>query len=191
MPPGVTARGEGDYLLAHEPDAARAELAAAGFPGGDGFPSVTLMTYGAGPSEAIAASLARELGLDVRVELRDFEEHGRLLEQDPPDMWTLAWSADYPHAHAFLGLLLESDSTANMSGWSDPGFDALIEAAAATGDLTEQARLYGEAQAIVREEAPMIPLDYGASWWLSREDLNGGRISGAGLMRYADLEWAD
>jgi ABC-type oligopeptide transport system substrate-binding subunit len=106
-------------------------------------------------------------------------------------MWTLAWTADYPHAHAFLGLLLESDSTANMSGWSDLGFDALIEAAAATGDLAEQTRLYGEAQAIVRDEVPMIPLDYGASWWLSREDLNGGRISGVGLMRYADLEWAD
>jgi oligopeptide transport system substrate-binding protein len=191
VPPGVTARGAGDYLLAHDPAAARAELAAAGFPGGAGFPAVTLMTYGAGPSAAIAASLERELGLDVRVELRDFAEHGQLLEQDTPDMWTLAWTADYPHAHAFLGLLLESDSTANMSGWSDLGFDALIEAAAATGDLAEQTRLYGEAQAIVRDEVPMIPLDYGASWWLSREDLNGGRISGVGLMRYADLEWAD
>lgn len=191
VPPGVTARGEGDYLLPYDPDGARAELAAAGFPDGSGFPTVTLMTYGAGPSEAIAASLGRELGLDVRVELRGFEEHGSLLEADTPDMWTLAWSADYPHAHAFLGLLLESGSTANVSGWSDADFDALLQAAAATGDPAEQARLYGEAQAIVREEAPVIPLDYGATWWLSREDLRGGRVSGVGLMRYADLAWAD
>jgi oligopeptide transport system substrate-binding protein len=191
VPPGVTARGEGDYLLPHDPDGARVELAAAGFPGGSGFPTVTLMTYGAGPSEAIAASLGRELGLDVRVELRGFEEHGSLLEEDTPDMWTLAWSADYPHAHAFLGLLLESGSTANVGGWSDAGFDSLLEAAAATGDPAEQARLYAEAQAIVRDEAPVIPLDYGATWWLSREDLRGGRVSGVGLMRYADLAWAD
>ncbi len=43
----------------------------------------------------------------------------------------------------------------------------------------------------MREGAPVIPLDYGSSWWLSREDLQGGTISGVGLLRYADLAWAD
>ena len=66
-----------------------------------------------------------------------------------------------------------------------------VPAGTATGDPAEQARLYAEAQAIVRDEAPVIPLDYGATWWVSREDLRGGRVSGVGLMRYADLAWAD
>ncbi len=191
VPPGVTGRGEGDYLLVHDPEAARAELAAAGYPGGDDFPTVTLATYGVGRSEAIAAELAAELGIEVVVENRGFEEHGFLLDHDTPDMWTLLWSADYPHAHDFLGLLLASDSSANFGAWRDETFDALIAAAAATGDPAEQERLYGEAQVIVREAAPLIPLDYGESWWLSREGLRGGQISGAGTMRYADLAWAE
>ena len=190
VPPGVASRGDDDYLLAYDPEAARAELAAAGYPAGEGFPQVSLATYGVGPSDAIAADLARELGIDVQVERRGFEEHGVLLERDTPDMWTLAWSADYPHAHDFLGLLLASDSSVNTSGWAEPAFDALIEAAAATGDTVEQTRLYGEAQTIVRDDVPLIPMDYGASWWLSREDLRGGQISGVGLMRYAELAWA-
>jgi len=190
VPPGVAARGVGDYLLPYDPEAARQELRAAGYPGGAGFPAVTLSTYGVGPSEAIAADLARELGIEVRVETRGFAEHGYLLEADTPDMWTLAWSADYPHAHDFLGLLLESHSSANMSGWADARFDELIAAAAATGQPDEQARLYGQAQAIVRDEAPLIPLGYGSSWWLSRDGLEGGAISGVGLMRFADLAWA-
>mgnify|MGYP001820049066 FL=1 len=191
VPPGVAGRGDGDYLLAHDPEAARAELAAAGYPDGAGFPRVSLATYGVGPTQAIAAELADELGIEVRVETWGFDQHGLLLEHDTPDMWTLLWSADYPHAHDFLGLLLGSDSSANFAGWSDPAYEGLIEAAAATGDADEQERLYSEAQAIVRDAAPLIPLDYGDSWWLSRDGLRGGRISGAGIVRYADLAWVD
>jgi oligopeptide transport system substrate-binding protein len=190
VPPGVIARAEGDFLPPYDPESARGELAAAGYPGGAGFPVVSLATYGVGHSEAIASELERELGIEVSVETRPFEQHSLLLEVETPDMWTLAWSADYPHAHDFLGLLLLSDSSANAGGWSDPEYDALVEAAAATVDETEQAELYAEAQAIVRDEAPLIPLGYGSSWWLAREGLRGDALSGTGILRYAGLEWA-
>ena len=190
VPPGVVGRPDGDFLLPYDPDAARSELAAAGYPDGVGFPTVSLATYGVGPAEAIAAELATNLGIEVAVELRPFGEHSQLLDRDTPDMWTLAWSADYPHAHDFLGLLLLSDSSANMAGWEDPAYDRLVDAAAATSDEAEQARLYAEAQAIVRDSVPLIPLGYGGSWWLSREGLTGDGLSGVGVLRFADLEWA-
>ncbi len=190
VPPGVVGRPEGDFLLPFDPDAARAELAAAGYPEGEGFPMVSLATYGVGPAEAIAAELAANLGIEVAVELRPFEDHSALLDDDTPAMWTLAWSADYPHAHDFLGLLLLGDSSANIGGWDDAAYDELVDAAAATSDEAEQARLYAQAQAIVRDSVPLIPLGYGQSWWLSREDLTGDGISGVGILRFADLQWA-
>lgn len=187
VPPGIASSGDGDYLLAHDPEAARAELAAAGYPGGEGFPAVSLATYGVGPAAAIAFELDRELGIAVNVEEWSFEDHSALLERDTPALWTLAWNADYPHAHDFLGLLLRSDSSANLGHWTNPAYDALIDAAAATADAAEQERLYGEAQAILREQAPLIPLGYGSSWALSRDGLRGAEVSGVGLLRYADL----
>jgi oligopeptide transport system substrate-binding protein len=150
---------------------------------------VTLATYGVGPTSAVAHELERELGIDVTVEQWSFDDHGTILAGETPSMWTMAWSADFPHAHDFLGLLLRSDSTANVGGWSDPDYDALIVAAAATSDTAEQERLYAEAQAIVRDEVPLIPLGYGSSWALSRDGLAGSDISGVGLVRYADLVW--
>jgi oligopeptide transport system substrate-binding protein len=191
VPPGIAAGGRGDYLLPYDPEAARAELAAAGFPGGKGFPAVPLTTYGVGPASAIAAELETELGLTVTVESRPFDEHSALLAADTPAMWTLSWSADYPHANDFLGLLLRSGSSANMGGWSDEEYDALIDAAAATDDPAAQERLYHAAQSIVREQAPVIPLDHGSRWWLSREGLRGAQVSGVGIQRHADLAWAD
>jgi ABC-type oligopeptide transport system substrate-binding subunit len=126
----------------------------------------------------------------VSVEVRPFVEHSAVLDRDTPAMWTLAWSADFPHAHDFLGLLLRSGSSANAGGWSDPAYDALIDDAAATSDPAEQERLYAEAQAIVREMAPVIPMRYGGTWALSRGGLLGSDVSGVGILRYAGLAWA-
>ncbi len=138
VPPGTSGRSEGDYLLPYAPDAAREALASAGYPDGVGFPPVSLATYSVGPTAAIAADLERELGITVDVELRPFDEHSALLDSDPPSMWTLAWSADYPHANDFLGLLLRSTSSANVGHWSDPDYDAIIDAAAATTDAASR-----------------------------------------------------
>jgi oligopeptide transport system substrate-binding protein len=189
VPPGIASRGSEDYVLPYDPERARAELAAAGYPEGVGFPKVALTTYGIGDTSAVAAELREQLGIDIAVERRPFNEHSALLDIDTPAMWTLSWSADYPHAHDFLGLLLRSGSSANSGGWSDATFDQLIDQAAATGDLAEQQRLYGEAEAIVRESVPLIPMRYGGTWSLSREGLRGGDVSGTGGLRYADLAW--
>jgi oligopeptide transport system substrate-binding protein len=189
VPPGIPGRGEIDYVPPHDPEAARATLTAAGYPGGTGFPSVTLATYGVGPVDAIADEIERELGIEVEVETWSFDDHEVILATDPPAMWTVAWSADYPHAHDFLGLLLRSDSSANAGSWSDSAYDALIARAAASEDADEQERLYGQAQSILRDEVPLIPLGYGSSWALSRDGLAGSDVSGVGLVRFADLAW--
>ena len=142
-----------------------------------------------GETAAIAADVVRELGIRIEVEHRPFGQHSALLDLDTPTMWTLGWSADFPHAHDFLGLLLRSDSTANVGAWSNDDYDELIDAAASTTDVDEQMRLYDEAQRIVQTEVPLVPLGYGGSWALSREGLTGAAPSGVGILRYAGLEW--
>lgn len=189
IPVGIAGRGSEDHLPPYDPEAARAELRDAGFPGGVGLPPIVFATYGVGEPEAVALELERELGLRVEVEQRPFEQFSTLLDGDAPDMWTLSWSADYPHPHDFLGLLLGSGSSANAGGWSDPAFDALIDAAASTSEPVEQERLYREAQAIVRQQAPVIPLRYAVSWALSREGLRGAAPSGMGILRLAGMDW--
>ena len=89
------------WAAPYDPEAARAELAAAGYPGGEGFPAVPLATYGNRPRAAIALELERELGIDVAVEERSFGDqfgHARRGEHARPlERWPGA--PDYPHAH--------------------------------------------------------------------------------------------
>jgi oligopeptide transport system substrate-binding protein len=189
LPPGIPGRSEADLLPPYDPEAARAELARSRH-GPDGFPAVTLSSYGVGQELAIAQELERELGIEVAVERRPFAEHGAILGLDAPSLWTLSWSADYPHPHDFLGLLLRSDSSSNAGGWREPRFDAALDAAAATTDPDEQRRLYEEAERIMRDEAAMVPLGYVSSWALSREGLLGADTAGIGILRFGGLAWA-
>jgi oligopeptide transport system substrate-binding protein len=103
----------------------------------------------------------------------------------------MGWSADYPHPHDFLGLLLESGSTSNEGRWSDTAFDAALEAAAATDDISEQERLYATAERIVRDEVPVIPVSYHRTWALSRDGLGGAEPTGLGIIRFASLDRTD
>ena len=191
VPPGIEGRGTGDFSPRYDPDAARQALAEAGYPGGAGFPAVTLVTGGSEYEAAVIADLQRELGVTITAEDMPFEEYSDRLDTDTPQMWSLGWSADYPHPNDFLGLLLETGSPSNPGRWSDAAFDAALDAAASTGDPAEQEARYGEAQRIVQDQVPVIPLQYGESWALSRDGLLGASESGMGIVRYAGLQWAD
>ena len=190
VPPGVAGRGEEDFVLPYDPDAARASLATAGYPGGKGFPAVTLVTDGGGYEDAVVQQLSDTLGITVTAEAMPFDEYGERLADDPPQMWSLEWVADYPHAQDFLGLLLQTGSANNFGHWSNADFDASLDAAASTADPTEQAAHYADAERIVQQEVPLIPLRYGETWALSRDGLLGAEETAVGFMRMAGLTWA-
>ncbi len=191
VPPGVVGRDETDHSPKYDVADAQALLAAAGYPNGANFPAVTLATYGVGYEQTVAQELHDNLGVTVNVEALDFEHY---LEQvgaaTTPTFWSLSWIADYPQAHDFLGLLLETGSTSNTGKWSNANYDALLAEAAATTDTDEQTQLYGQAQNILMQEVPAIPVAYDESWALSRTGLDGALQSGVGLIRYAGLQWA-
>ena len=191
VPPGVLGRDDADHSPKYDVADAQSLLAAAGFPNGQGFPAVTLATYGVGYEATVAKELHDNLGVTVNVEALDFENYlAEVAAATTPTFWSLSWIADYPHAHDFLGLLLETGSTSNTGKWSNADYDNLIEQAAATTDQSAQTALYSQAQGILSQEVPAIPVSYDESWALSRSGLEGALVSGVGLIRYAGMQWA-
>ena len=131
VPPGMPNFDSTDYRPTYDPAAARDLLAQAGFGGGAGFPQTALMSIGFGYEPAVAAELERELGIKIDVEFYDFSDLlNRQRAGEHAKFWNQVWSADYPHQHDYLGLLLETGSTSNDGGWSNAAYDTEIAAAA-------------------------------------------------------------
>lgn len=187
VPPGIPGRIDTDYLPALDPAGARALLAAAGFPGGAGFPTATLLG-GGGEDRAFAAEIKRELGITIQVEVQGDGFFDRLA-QDPPSIYSMGWIADYPGPNDFLGILLGSGASNNYGRWSSAPFDAAVTDALAATDAAGARAAFDKAQGIVRDEAPAIPLTYEVSWELARGGLLGAYDNGLGIIRMAGLAW--
>jgi oligopeptide transport system substrate-binding protein len=187
VPPGIPGRSATDFLPAHDPDGARKMLADAGFPGGKGFPTVTLLG-GGGTDRAFAAEIKRELGVTVLVEVQGAGLFDRLAS-DPPQIFSMGWIADYPGPNDFLGILLGSRASNNYGRWSSPGFDSAVADALTAGDPAAARTAFDRAEGIVRDEAPTIPLTYSVGWSLARAGLLGAYDNGLGIIRMAGLAW--
>lgn len=68
------------------------------------------------------------------------------------------WLADYPLIENFLNPIFRTGGSSNDNGYSNPEVDAKL-AAADSADTTEEAyRLYHEAEELIAEDMPAVPL---------------------------------
>lgn len=88
------------------------------------------------------------------------------LGEDPFDIFRLGWGADYPHPNNFLTDLISCTSGNNNMGYCNEDVDALLQQAAVEPDLESQVPLYNEAQAMVFEDTPMIPIRFATRFTL-------------------------
>ena len=188
VPPGVPGRSAADLLPRHDPDEARRLLAAAGYPGGVGFPDVALQSGGSTFDDAVRDAIERELHVPLRIELlSDFLD--RMLGSDRPAMWSLAWIADYPDPYDFLGVLLGSGQTSNFGRWSNAAFDAALDRAATATAGADRTAAYEAAERVVADQVPVVPVAYLRQWALARDGLLGATTGGIGILRYGNLAW--
>ncbi len=184
-----------DAPEAQEADAevARALLAEAGFPGGEGFPELELAVDRRSVHETVARTVAgiwkRELGIEVSVYTRAFGAHSDAVEAGTYQVARGGWQGDYPDPSNFLELLI-ADHALNHTGWSSVGYDALVEEAAAVEDAEVRLRMLSKAEAILLEESPILPLFHFGSVTLIKPEVRGfvANALDVHLLRYLSFE---
>jgi ABC-type oligopeptide transport system substrate-binding subunit/predicted Ser/Thr protein kinase len=158
LPPGMPGHSAG-IGLPHDPVRAPELLADAGYPGGRGFPVVKLATSPAQASDAryLLAQWRDSLGVDITLQRTSDAIYPRGLRSEAPHMFLSGWHADYPDPDNFLRVGFPWDST----GWRNASYEKLVEDARHVPDQPERIKLYQQADRILVQEAPIMPLIYG------------------------------
>ena len=107
---------------------------------------------------AIGSMWKEALGIEVELVNQEWKVYLETRRsKQSTQVFRAGWIADYNDAYNFLEIL-HSRSGLNDSGWNDPRYDALLEAAARENDADKRMQLMHEAEQRVLEEVPVIPV---------------------------------
>ncbi|MBI4283348.1 MAG: peptide ABC transporter substrate-binding protein [Chloroflexi bacterium] len=167
LPPGFPAFNSDLKGLTYDLEKAKKLLAESKY-GADPkkLPRITLTVSGALGSaigldmEAILAMWRDNLGITVEVQQVEFATFLKDLNAFRLQMYALAWVADYPDPQNFLDLMFHSRSQNNQTKYSNAEVDRLLETARTVRDEKTRFSLYQQAEQIVVNEVPWIPLWY-------------------------------
>ncbi|HEX6473576.1 MAG TPA: peptide ABC transporter substrate-binding protein [Candidatus Limnocylindria bacterium] len=187
VPPALWPEGLEDDLP-HDVAEAQRLLDQAGYVDRQDLGEIVVADVGLGVGPAVEV-WRDELRAQVTVESMDFADYLVALEDDPPQIFTINWIADYPSPYALYSLLLLPRAASNYGGWADATFVELLQAASAAEGDAAQAAAYGEVDAYVDEQAPIIPWSYPTSWWLVRPGLRGLGNLTTGILDFGRVSW--
>jgi oligopeptide transport system substrate-binding protein len=157
VPPGMPGHSAG-IGLPYDPGQARQLLAEVGYSGGYGFPVVKALVPEANvpQSKYLRAQWRESLGVDIPWESMEWSLFRDRMDREPPHLFLAAWGADYPDPNNFLRESWFLDRTR----WQNKVYNILVEKARRLTDQGERMDLYRQADRILVEEAPIMPLIY-------------------------------
>ena len=181
-------------------DVAKAKeyLKKAGYPDGKGFPKVTLQINSGGGdrniliAEVVQKMLKENLNVDIEINTVPFAEHIEQVQSGKSDFFRFAWIADYPDPETFLTIFYgkhvpannTEKSFVNYSRFKNARFDSLFAASYTESDKAKRYALLTQAEQIVLDEAPFMPIFYDENFRL--EQLNVRNFP-ENAMSYMDL----
>jgi len=163
LPKGVPGYDPSFKGLPFNPAAAREELAQAGFPGGQGFPKITLSFRDGMPDvrrvcEVAQQDLKANLGIDVQLQQMDYGELLKRRNQADLPFYFLRWAADYLDPQDFLSVMLRTGAPENRISYSSAQFDRLCDQADVETKPDRRLQLYRQAERIAVDDAAWGPV---------------------------------
>ncbi|MBN1152407.1 MAG: peptide ABC transporter substrate-binding protein, partial [Dehalococcoidia bacterium] len=178
LPAGLPGYDPSFLPYAYDPVLARELLAKSSYGSAEALPPLTLTVSGYAnqiPDYIAAVLLDWKQNLGVEATVRQLEPEVFLyyLEEERDQAFAMGWIADYASPHNFLGTLFSGGESYNISGYVNPVFEELLARAAAEPEEEARLALYREAERVLADDAPCLPLMYGSNQVLVKPYVSG------------------
>lgn len=166
-------------------------LADAGYPNGEGFPTISYTTNDAGYHKVVAEYLQQawaELGIDLQVDIVEWASFTPMRRNGDFDVARNGWVGDYSDPSNMLDLFYSTNGN-NDGKFNNADYDAAINLSRTTLDPTERSQALHDAEDILMEETGCIPVAYYNDFWLQSDKITGSWHSPYGYwyFMYADI----
>jgi oligopeptide transport system substrate-binding protein len=171
LPPGMPGYNETLEGLSYNVEEAKQLIAASKYGDVSNLPPITLTVEGYGnniPSYlgAIIQEWQQNIGVEISVRQVETEKWLYNLKRETDEMFVLGWIADYPDPDDFLDILFYTGSENNIFEYSNPTLDALLDQAAIEQNKAVRLDMYQQAEQLVVDDAPCLPLFHGTNYIL-------------------------
>ena len=169
--------GNAPYISAdYEANLAEAKklLADAGYPNGEGYPTLEYSTNDAGYHVPLAEYLQQawsDLGITLTISKMEWSSFTAARRAGEYDVARNGWVMDYNDPSNMLDLFCSGNGN-NDGKYSNPEFDAAIEASR-VADVSEHFAQLHKAEDILMEDTGCLPIAYYNDFWLQTSSLKG------------------
>ena len=169
--------GNAPYISAdYEANLAEAKklLADAGYPNGEGYPTIEYSTNDAGYHVPLAEYLQQawgDLGITLTINKMEWSSFTPARRAGEYDVARNGWVMDYNDPSNMLDLFCSGNGN-NDGKYSNPEFDAAIEASR-VADVSEHFAQLHKAEDILMEDTGCLPIAYYNDYWLQSPALKG------------------
>ena len=186
LPPGMPGYNEALEGLDYNVEEAKELIAASKYGDVSSLPPITLTVGGYGNNipaylGAIIQEWQQNLGVEISVRQVETDNFIYNLKQEKDEIFTMGWIADYPDPHNFLDILFYTGSEVNICEYSNPDLDALLDQAAIEQDETVRLAMYRQAEQLVVDDAPCLPLWHNSNYIVVKPYVKGYEFSAQGI----------
>ena len=157
-------------------------LAEAGYPNGEGLPTLEFMYNTEGDHKLVAQAIQQDwdkIGVKVELTNQEWKVFLNTRQEGQYEIARHGWSGDYVDPMTFLDLWLTGGGN-NDAGYSNAEYDALVNQAKAEGDEAKRWELMRQAEDILMNDMPIIPLYYYTKVKAAKPEVKGVRVSTLG-----------
>jgi oligopeptide transport system substrate-binding protein len=170
---------------------AKSLLAEAGYEGGKNFPRLKLSFNTEYPEHKSIAEFVRKqwsdnLGVVVELEGLEGKQFSQRLHNKDYDIARASWFGDYADISTFTDKYL-STSLNNDAAYVNPKYDELLQKATYELDKQKRLDLLAEAEGMLLNDAPIIPLFHYTNKFAFRDNVKGIYLNSRNMVMFKDI----